>query len=112
MNKTLMYLQADMHRAINSGQRDIVVSVLDLKELLQEVLKAEGREVAEKVGHGCGWINPEKLRDLRSGKRFYCTIRLRKNDEFSEQIFCMPEGKFPVDATAQDEQNTPLQSDD
>lgn len=100
MNKTLMFLQADMHRAINNNQRDLVVSVLDLNELLAAVAKAEGREVVEKVGHGCGWINPDKLRDLRSGKRFYATIRLRKNDEFNEQIFCMPEPKPEVDATA------------
>lgn len=103
MNKTLMFLQADMHRAINNNQRDLVVSVLDLNELLAAVAKAEGREVSERIGHQFAFVRPEKLEDLKSGKRMYCTIRLRKNEEFSEPIFCMPKGKPDIDATAQTE---------
>ncbi len=111
MNRTLMYVQADMHRAINDGRRSIEVSVLDLKELIAAVCAAEGREVAEKVGHGCAWINAEKLKGLREGKRFYCTIRRQKNDEFDEQIYCIPEGKYPVDVVAQTSDDATTQED-
>ncbi len=101
MNRTLMYIQADMHRAINDGRRSFEVSVLDMKELIAAVMSAEAREQVEKVGHPFAFIRPEKLRDLKGGKRMYCTVRLRKNEEFSEQIFCIPEGRPSVDATAQ-----------
>lgn len=97
MNKVLMYIQADMHRAINDGRTSMEISVLDMKELISAVCAAEGREVAERVGHGVGWINPDKLRDFRSGTRFWCTIRLRKNEEYSEQLFCIPEGRPPAE---------------
>lgn len=112
MNQTLMFLQADMHRAINDGQKSLVVSVLDLNELLAVVAKVEGREMVERVGHGFAFIRPGKLQDLKGGRSMYCTIRLRKNDEFSEQIFCLPKGKPELDVVAQTEQNTPLQNGD
>lgn len=104
MNQTLMYLQADMHRAINDGNRTLEISVLDLKELLAAVMSFEGRKQSERIrsgGVGCAWIRPEKLKDLRSGKRMYCTVRLRKNEEFSEQIYCLPEPKPAIDAGAE-----------
>lgn len=108
MNQTLMFLQADMHRAINDGNRTLEISVLDLKELLSSVMSQEGRELSERVGRlgqGCAFIRPDKLRDLRSGKRMYCTIRLRKNEEFSEQIYCLPEPRPPIDVVAKNVQD-------
>jgi hypothetical protein len=113
MNQTLMYLQADMHRAINDGNRTLEISVLDLKELLSTVMSFEGRQLSERVGRvgqGCGFIRPDKLKDLRSGKRMYCTVRLRKNEEFSEQIYCLPEPKPPIDAIAETAENGHLQT--
>jgi hypothetical protein len=112
MNKTLMFLQADMHRAINDGRRSLDISVLDLKELLAAVAKAEGRETAERIGHPFAFIRPEKLQDLKGGKRMYCTIRLRKSEEFSEQIYCLPEGRPPIDAMAKHAENAQHQGDD
>lgn len=106
MNKTVLFLQADLHRAINSNQRDLVVSVLDLAELIAAVAKAEGREQSERIGHQFAFIRPEKLDDLKGGKRMYCTVRLRKNDEFSEPIFCIPKGQSDVDVGAGIDEDT------
>lgn len=108
MNQTLMFLQANMHRAINEGQRSLEISVLDLKELLAAIMSFEGRELSERVaqlGQGCGFMRPDKLRELRAGKRMYCTIRLRKNEEFCEQIYCLPEPRPPIDAMAETSQD-------
>lgn len=110
MNRTLMYVQADMHRAINEGRKHVEISVLDLKELLSHVLKAEYQEVAAQA-HIFGWINPEKLREIRENRRYYASVRRGKNADFSVPVFCLPTGK-PVDAIATTEQNTPLQSDE
>lgn len=44
MSKTLMYIQADMHRAINDGRKSFEVSVLDMKELIGAVESARARE--------------------------------------------------------------------
>jgi hypothetical protein len=108
MNSTLMFLQADMHRAINDGRRSLEVSVLDLKELIAQVMSSESREQFERVGQSCGFMRPEKLQDLRSGKRMYCTVRLRKNEEFTSPIFYLPDPKPPIDVVAETEENTPL----
>lgn len=90
MNQTLMFIQADMHRAINEGRRSVDVSVLDLKELLSHVLKAEYQEIA-KQAHIFGWIDPVKLRELRENGRYYASVRRGKNQTFSTPVFCIPE---------------------
>jgi len=105
MNSTLMYLQADMHRAINSGNSRIEVSILDLKELIAAVMSAEGREEFERVGQGFAFMNPEKLKDFRSGKRMYGTVRLKKNEEFSEKVYCLPDPKPAVDMVSKCKQD-------
>lgn len=110
MNKTLLFLQADMHRAINDGRKAFEVSVLDMKELLSTVLKCEYQEVAAQA-HIFGWINPEKLREIRENRRYYADIRRGKNSVFCEPVFCMPKGK-PVDAIAQTDENPEQASDD
>lgn len=102
MNKNIMFIQADMHRAINSGVGTMEVSVLDLKELIAAVMSSEARETAERAGIGAGYINPEKLSDLLSGKRFYATIRRSKGNDFSERIYCLPEFKVLKDPVTQE----------
>lgn len=97
MNQTLLFIQANMHRAIQNNERTMEVSILDLKELLGSVMRAEGQKQAEFYGHGIAWANPVKMQEMREGKRFYLTVRRRKNDDFSEQIFCIPDGRKPVD---------------
>lgn len=109
MNRTLMFVQADMHRAINSGQRDVVVSVLDLKEMFSHILKTEYQEIAAQA-HIFGWIDPEKLQELRENNRYYASVRRGKNAQFSVPVFCIPTGK-PVDAIAQTEENVEQISD-
>lgn len=112
MNKTLLYLQADMHRAINDKRRSLDVSVLDLKELISAVLKAEGREQSERCGHIFGWISPESLKKMREGDKLYCSIRRKKNEEYCNPVFCVPDGLKPVDANAEIDQNPTHNSDD
>lgn len=111
MNKTLMFLQADMHRAINDGRQSLDVSVLDLKELLSVVLKAEHQEMAAKV-HIFGWIDPVKLQEMRENGRYYASVRRGKNDAFSVPVFCIPTGKPELDVVAPSAENAPLQSGD
>lgn len=91
MNKTIMFIQADMHRSINAGRDSVVVSVLDLKELLAAVMSSEAKEISANAGHGVGYINGDKLKELLSGKRFYGTIRRKKSDECGERLYCRTE---------------------
>lgn len=68
----------------------MVVSVLDMKELLSHVLKAEYQETA-KQAHIFGWIDPVKLRELRENGRYYASVRRGKNSTFTTPVFCIPE---------------------
>lgn len=111
MNKSLAFIQADLHRAINSGQRDLVVSVLDLKELLGAVESAAVKAQNEKCGIVFGFVRKETLMEMRSGKALFLSIRRKKNDEYNTPVYCDPNTK-PVDATAQMGQDAPLQTDD
>lgn len=106
MNKTVMYLQADMHRAINAGRTNIEVSILDLKELIGEVMRAEARDTLERAGQVLGFARPEQVVAMASGKALFISIR-RKKDKHGE--YCQPvyrdvlssttEPEKPVDAT-------------
>lgn len=96
MNRTLMFVQADMHRAINEGRKSVEVSVLDLKEMLSQVLKCEYQEIAAQA-HIFGWIDPEKLRELRENGRYYASVRRGKSPIFSVPVFCIPTGKPVVE---------------
>jgi hypothetical protein len=111
MNKTLMFIQADMHRAINDGRRSIEVSILDLKELVAAVIQAEAREQNEKLGIVFGFIRPEQLRGMRDGSTLYCSLRRKKNDEYCEPAYCDPSIKIEVDAIAQTDDNPTHSSD-
>lgn len=106
MNKTLMFIQADMHRAINDKRTSIEVNVLDLKELIAAVCAAEARETVEKCGHIFGWIRPDQLKRMREGQTRYCSIRRKKNDEYCDPVYCDPLGYKPLDVVAKIEQDT------
>lgn len=101
MNKTMMYLMADLHRTINNGGSSLTISVLDLKELLSAVESAGAREQHEKCGVVFGFVGAETLKNMRSGRALYLTIRRKKNDEYCEPVYCDPINQKPVDATAQ-----------
>lgn len=111
MNKNMLFIQADMHRAINEGRRHIEVSVLDLKELLAAVDSAAAREQNEKYGVIFGFVRKETLGEMRSGKALYLSIRRKKNDEYCEPVYCDPSVKNEVDAIAQTEDNPTHSSD-
>lgn len=104
MNKTMMYLMADMHRAINEGRRSFEVSVLDMKELLGAVESANAREQNEKCGVIFGFVATETLKNMRSGRALYLTIRRKKNDEYSNPVYCDPINQKPIDVVANTEQ--------
>lgn len=90
MNKTLLFVQADMHRAINEGRRSLDISVLDLKELLSAVESAAAREKAEKCGVIFGFVRTETLSEMRSGKALFLSIRRKKNEEYNTPVYCDP----------------------
>jgi hypothetical protein len=104
MNKTLMFIQADMHRAINEGRRHVEVSVLDLKELLAAVDSAAAREQNEKCGVIFGFVRPAMLSDMRSGKALHLTIRRKKNEEYCTPVYCDPLPRNPIDVVAETEE--------
>ena len=93
MNKTLMFLQADMHRAINEGRRHVEVSVLDLKELLGAVESAAAREQNERCGVVFGFVRKEMLKDIRSGNTLFISARRKRNDEYCDPVYCDPTPK-------------------
>lgn len=104
MNRTLIFIQADMHRAINDGKTHLEVSVLDLKELVAAVCAAEGREQVERFGHLFGWIREESLREVREGRSLYCSIRRKKNDEYCLPVYCDPKSPESIDVVAETEE--------
>lgn len=104
MNKTLMYLQADLHRTINNGGSSLTISVLDLKELLGAAESAQAREQHEKCGVVFGFVATETLKNMRSGRALYLTIRRKKNDEYCTPVYCDPLNPKPVDVVAKTEQ--------
>lgn len=106
MNKTVMFLQADMHRAINSGRTNIEVSILDLKELIGEVMRAEARDTLERTGQVLGFARPEQVVAMASGKALFISIRRKKDKqgEYRQPVYrdvLSPEAEpeKPVDAT-------------
>lgn len=101
MSQTIMFIQADMHRAINSGQRDVVVSVLDLKELLGAVESARARERNEKCGVVFGFVRKETLKQMRSGNLLYLKIRRKKKDDYCEPVYCDPQSAKDIDVVAE-----------
>lgn len=101
MSKTLLFIQADMHRAINEGRSRLEVSVLDMKELLGEVMRAQARDEKEKLGIVFGFIRKDQLGNMRKGAELYCSIRRKRNEEYCEPVYCDPLAKTDVDATAQ-----------
>lgn len=96
MNKNILFIQADMHRAINDGRRSFEVSVIDMKELIAAVAGIEGREQVQKLGHVFGFIRDDQLKNMREGNALYCSIRRKKNDEYCTPVYCDPLEK-PLD---------------
>lgn len=107
MNQTLMFIQADMHRAINDGQSSLVVSVADLKELLGAVESARTREKNEKFGVVFGFVRKETLKQMRSGNLLYLTIRRKKKDDYCEPVYCDPQSAKVIDVVAETVQTAP-----
>lgn len=106
MNKTVMYLQADMHRAINAGRTNIEVSILDLKELIAEVMRAEARDTLERTGQVLGFARPEQITAMASGHALFISIRRKKDKagEYCQEVYrdvqaSKVEPEKPVDAT-------------
>lgn len=106
MNQTLLFIQASLHRAINEGHKSFDVSVLDIKELLAVVASSEAREQRERCGIVTGFIRHKSLCEMRSGKSLYCTIRRKKNDEYSQPIYSDPIDHKPVDVISESSQDS------
>lgn len=104
MNKNLLFIQADMHRAINEGRKSFDVSVLDMKELLAAVESAKSREQNEKCGIVFGFVRKETLSDMRSGKALFLSVRRKKNDEYCAPVYCDPCEK-PLDQSEEVKQD-------
>jgi hypothetical protein len=109
MNKTILYIQADMHRAINEGRRSLEVSVLDLKELLAAVESAKTRDQNERCGVVFGFVRKETLKEMRSGKTLFLSARRKKNEEYCEPVYCDPLPAKPVDVMAESIQDDACQ---
>lgn len=88
VNKTVMFLQADMHRAINSGRTSMEVSVVDLKELISQIVSDTAKEQNERVGIVFGFIRKDHLDNMRMGRTRYCSLRRKRNEEYCEPVYC------------------------
>ncbi|WP_338806862.1 hypothetical protein V8U11_06575 [Pseudomonas chlororaphis] len=87
MSQTTSYLLASLHRAMHQGDKTLTVSTLDLKEVLAELQSIKTREEMKCSGGALvGWADPAKVREMREGKRFYLTVRRKKNEHFSKQV--------------------------
>ena len=111
MNKNLMFIQADMHRAINEGRRSFEVSVLDMKELLAAVDSAASRGQNERCGVVFGFVRKETLKEMRSGKTLFLSARRKKNDEYCEPVYCEPTPRIDAEEIAKEEEETAHSSD-
>lgn len=86
MNKALQYMQADMHRAINSGATLMEVSILDLKELLSTVEACEKRQSIEFGGTPLGFCTSHKVRKMLAGKANYIHISRVRTENFDTPV--------------------------
>ncbi|QZA71272.1 hypothetical protein AH02_29 [Pseudomonas phage AH02] len=79
MNMTIQYLQASMHRALNSGEKELTVSVYDIKELLASLESLETRERIETVGRSLGFVRAEQARTLLGSRTSHIPLHRKKN---------------------------------
>lgn len=86
MSQTTNYLKAQLHRAQNQDEKTVVVSTLDLAEILQQIESAIGRERVEFAGQHFGWCRPNDVRSMCNGTRFYITVRRKKNDDYNTSV--------------------------
>lgn len=86
MNETVTWIMANMHRAMDNGQKDVVVSIEDLKELIAVVASSEARAKIEYAGKPLGFAKAERVRQLLTSERKKITVCLYKTAEYDTPV--------------------------
>ncbi|WP_409302801.1 hypothetical protein [Pseudomonas sp. KCJK8993] len=102
MNQAIVYTKASLHRAINQGDKVMTISTLDLKDLLAELEKLQTRQdPARPSAPLVGWADPEKIEQMRQGRRRYLTISRKRGETFTQQVCAtkaQPASKYAEEA--------------
>lgn len=90
MSRSINYLRADMDRAVNMGQQELTVLIIDLREVMAALDSMLAKEAVKFHGQHLGWVCLEKVKEMNQGKRFYLTLRRKKHPDFCLEVFTAP----------------------
>lgn len=87
MTNELSYLSAIVARAAQEGGRSVVVDVKEIQEVLRLAESNFARHEVEMVGKHAGWINVDKLCELKSGNLRHVHVARKKGDGYDVELF-------------------------
>jgi len=68
-NRTIQYLQAEVHRAEQCGSTGLTINIKDLAEILNLAQRAEHMTPVKRETQHAGFIHPEALAGILSGTK-------------------------------------------
>lgn len=89
MKSTLDYLRAEMAMAQSAGETKAFVSAPELQSVLHKIAQLEKEKEFRKEGKpkSAGFIQGSNLRALIEGKKKYVSMRRKKTDICTTQLF-------------------------
>lgn len=83
------WIQPHADRALSEGQKEVVVPLRDLQDILSFMHSQGEREKNEFMGKPLGFARPQDMRALMSGELRGICVRPIRGPEFSAQVFYM-----------------------
>lgn len=80
------FVLADLHRAMQRGEKSLEISVVDLSELLASLESLEARQSNEANGKHLGFATGHKLKSMLAGSRKYITVSAYKSEVFDSEV--------------------------
>lgn len=103
---TSRWLAAMASRAHDTGQKEIMVSVLDLREITGLITALESIDLRDSAKTHVGWIRGDKVNEMKSGQIKDVKVIRRKTDPYDTEVFVvrlpkkvvLDEDQIPMDA--------------
>ncbi|KPW30173.1 hypothetical protein ALP45_00248 [Pseudomonas coronafaciens pv. atropurpurea] len=87
MNNATDYLRAALHRAINQGDKSLVISTLDLKDTLAELERLQNhQDFTRPTAPLVGWADPVAILQMRQGKLWRLSISRKRVGARTQQV--------------------------
>lgn len=109
----LQALKAEASLADSQGRKFCQVHVSELKSLISRAEMMQ--QVQGMVQFAIGYCSPDDVHQMLQRKVFRVGMQLKKGAKYSMRVMCMHIPSDPekqVDATTQNQDSTPLQSDE